>query len=104
MFAKSLFDVVLYADSTTDSSFIEFVKNSLQPMYKDFKVLQYNDLSQIPIVEKNLSSWFKSMEKKEFTWPFIVYKIKNDNLDIVSYIEEGETKIKGFINSVIKFA
>jgi len=102
MFAKSLFDVVLYADSTTDSSFIEFVSKSLDPVFNDFKVLQYNDTSQIPLVEKSLATWFKSIQKTEFTWPFVVYKIKNDDLSIVTCIEEGETKIKGFINLVIK--
>jgi len=100
MFAKSLFDVVLYVNSTTDSSFIEFVKNSLTPVFNDFKILQYNDVSQIPVVENNLSTWFQDKNKTTFTWPFVVYKIKLENQAVTSYIEEGENNIKGFIESI----
>ncbi len=96
---SKIYDVTLYANSTTDKIFAEQITELLTNKAQDFKVLWYFDDAQIPLVEAPLNSWLERPTDTKFTWPFIVYKFKNSSGTEYCESKEGVDIVREFANS-----
>ena len=96
---SKIYNVTLYANSSTDKIFVDNITNTLQPKHEDLNVLWYYDDSQLPLVEAPLNNWRGASADTKFTWPFVVYKFKNSLGHEICVFKEGQDSITEFANS-----
>jgi hypothetical protein len=96
---SKIYNVTLYANSTTDKIFVEQISDIIKTKTNDFTVLWYYDDSQIPLVEAPLNNWRRMPAETNFTWPFIVYKYQNSLGTEYCEFKEGVDAVTEFSNS-----
>jgi hypothetical protein len=96
---SKIYNVTLYANSTTDKIFVEQITELVKNKAPDFNVLWYYDDSQLPLVEKPLNSWRGQPSDTKFTWPFVVYKFRNSLGTEYCEFVEGQDALNSFANS-----
>ena len=89
---------VLYTNTNVSREFATTVIANLAEKNIEVSELFYGNSEQIPIVEEALNSWRDV--KGTFTWPFIVYKITEENGEEGARFVQGEQSINEFVSSL----
>jgi len=95
---SKIYDVYIYANSTTDKIFVEQIIEATKNKVT-VNELWYYDEGQVPLVEQALNSWRSKPSDTKFTWPFIAYRHKDSIGNEFNVFIEGQDAITEFANS-----
>lgn len=98
MNVRQIYDVALYAEN--DSDFVKQVAAKCTDKNVQLNTLIYFDPIQRQSVIEALKTWRPRSETREFVWPFLSYKYKDEKGQEVAGFTYGEQDTESFLTSL----